>query len=234
MVDSTFLLTRLQVIEDKIQHDEISISEMKKVMDNDIAVTEITNKLQSFTKSLDIVKNESSSLGSKINDLRNKKNQFHASLYSGKIQNSKELQDLQTEISTLTEAINQNEELQIRKWEEIEKGQLLQQEYEMEIARLKVEHNAGNSILLAKIDQLNHDIEGVKTEKKGIRDQLSSSFLSIFENLLLTKKGVAVAQIEENCCSICGTTLTPAECQRAKIHTILTYCPNCGRILYAG
>ena len=234
MVDSTFLLTRLQAIEDKIHHDETSISEMKMVIENDIAVKEIFNKLKSLSNSLDVDENDSSSLDLKINDLRNKKNQFHSSLYSGKIQNSKELQDLQTEISSLTEAIGHYEEIQIQKWEEIEKKELLQQEYEKELVRIKNQQSSGNSILHSKIEQLNHEIEGLKTEKKGVRDQLSSSFLLIFDNLQMTKKRVAVAQIEESCCSICGTTLTPSLCQRAKIHTILNYCPNCGRILYAG
>jgi predicted nucleic acid-binding Zn-ribbon protein len=58
--------------------------------------------------------------------------------------------------------------------------------------------------------------------------------LEMYENLRQQKRGVAIAEISDNACAACGTTLTAALQQSARSATTLTHCPSCGRILYAG
>jgi len=57
--------------------------------------------------------------------------------------------------------------------------------------------------------------------------------LITYESLRQKKKGVAISKVEDQTCSICGATLTPAECQVAKSQNKNIQCPSCGRLLYA-
>jgi len=71
-------------------------------------------------------------------------------------------------------------------------------------------------------------------ERKGVTSQISSTFLATYDKLVISKKGIAVSEIMDECCGSCGSTLTPSDCQHAKNHSIIQLCSNCGRILYAG
>jgi predicted nucleic acid-binding Zn-ribbon protein len=63
--------------------------------------------------------------------------------------------------------------------------------------------------------------------------QVGDDLLSLYDALRSKKKGIAVSKIEDQMCSVCGSTLTPAECQSAKSRIDIISCPTCGRILYA-
>jgi len=57
--------------------------------------------------------------------------------------------------------------------------------------------------------------------------------LERYEALRQQRRGVAVAEIRDNACDACGTTLTAALQQSARHAAELVHCPTCGRILFA-
>ena len=234
IVDSTFMLFQLQKIYTEQCTFRSQILSFTKEIEDDSILLLAENNLLNLTNKLKSNEKDSAGLDQKILEYRNKVDQFTASLYGGKIQNSKELQDLQNEIAMLGKNIATLEDTQMQFWEEIESLQAEKLHFELEVADAREDRLHQKSILQTKVNQLNLEIERFLVEEKGIRDQVSAGFLNIYDRLLISKKGVAVAQIEENYCSCCGTTLTPADCQNAKIHSTLTLCKNCGRILYAG
>jgi len=75
--------------------------------------------------------------------------------------------------------------------------------------------------------------ERLKLERQAIVQQILPESLALYETLRKSKKGVAVSGVEDQCCTICGSQLTPAEIQQAKSSLQIARCPSCGRILYA-
>lgn len=234
MVDSTFLLYQLQKIDAKINSVDSKSSKIINDIKNDLAIKEAEESLSRIRSLLSSRQKDSIELDSKIAAFRNKASQFTSSLYGGKIQNSKELNDLQTEITSLNRNISAAEDQQMEKWEEIETLQSQLHEAEDTLLNTKTTHFSQIEVFQENLNDYRKEIERLKVEKKGIHEQLSSSFLDLYERLYLSKKGTAVSLVEDYCCKCCGTTITPADCQQAKNHSVITFCKNCGRILYAG
>ena len=70
-------------------------------------------------------------------------------------------------------------------------------------------------------------------ERDLVVSQVGDDLLNLYDALRSKKKGIAVSKIEDQMCSVCGSTLTPAECQSAKSRIDIISCTTCSRILYA-
>ena len=234
MVDSTFLLYQMQKIDSEIITIETKSRKITDEMNNDLIIRDAEQSFMSISAALATIQDKSNALDIKINTYKNKSGQFTSSLYGGKIQNSKELNELQSEIANLKDSIRVFEDEQMKNWEEIETLQSQQKNAEENLASAKILHSGQKGLYLESLGNYQKEIERLSVEKIGIIKQLSPSFVDLYKKLVQTKKGTAVSQVEDSSCQCCGTTLTPSDCQQAKNHSTITFCKNCGRILYAG
>ena len=101
MVDSTFLLYQLQKIDAEINSIDYNSHKIINDLKNDSIIKEAEDSLENIQMELTSRQKDSNELESKIASFRNKVVQFTSSLYGGKIQNSKELNELQVEITSL-------------------------------------------------------------------------------------------------------------------------------------
>jgi predicted nucleic acid-binding Zn-ribbon protein len=74
----------------------------------------------------------------------------------------------------------------------------------------------------------------LQTERYAVVVDLAGQVLELYEGLRRERRGLAVAEVNDDSCSACGTTLTAALQQRARFSAQVEHCPSCGRILYAG
>jgi len=233
MINSTSLLFEIQKIDLDLRSLESRIKSLNnELIDNTKIEVAETKFNEAATKHANTEK-ESAEIDYKINDFKNKRQQLNSSLYSGKIQNSRELQDLQNEIESITQNISRLEDLLIQKWDEIEKYKSEKLLYQSELNTIKDTIISRKEEIKTVLDQLNKDINRLHIQRKGVQDQVSSPFLGIYNRLVASKKGVAIIKITDSYCSACGTSLTPSDCQNAKVHSQIIYCSNCGRIIYA-
>ncbi len=91
-----------------------------------------------------------------------------------------------------------------------------------------------NKKLLADQDSLSRDLADLQAERNATISRVDADVLKTYETLRKQRRGLAVAEVTENACRACGTTLNAALQQSARHATELVYCPSCGRILYAG
>lgn len=234
MADSTFHLYQLQKLDSGIANLVQQISVIKSKIKDRAFFRSVIIELELATKFLNDEQFESDAIESKLSTKRIKLAQSDSSLYSGKIQNPKELQDLQIEIASLKKAITVLEDSQIERWEKIENLSTIRNEKNDAFEKVKLEDSLAIQRMETEISQLVSEQQRLFLEKKGVTSQISPSFLATYEKLAVTKKGIAVSEIVDECCDSCGTTLTPSDCQHAKNHAVIQFCSNCGRILYAG
>ena len=75
-----------------------------------------------------------------------------------------------------------------------------------------------------------------KEEVTKVRDELSSQVqeevLPIYQRLMKTKEGLAVAPMQEGKCGGCHMKLIPSTITAVNGGKLITRCENCGRILY--
>jgi uncharacterized protein len=157
-----------------------------------------------------------------------------SSLYGGKVHNPKELQDLQNEIASLKRYLTTLEDQQLNAMLVLEEAETALQNSTARLTQVEQEISVQQRSLFSERDQLHRDLERMEAERNAAASTIQDKDLRIYEQLRSQRRGVAVATIDDETCTACGSTLTPADRQLARSPNQISYCSSCGRILYAG
>lgn len=167
-----------------------------------------------------------------LEDVNNRLKLQEERLFSGSVNNPKELQSLQNEVQRLRAQQSHQEETTL---EVIDATESLQEVAQRKFAALQRAEEAWEQeavTLAARRDQL----EARQRELQGKRAEISSAVeqgsLIRYDAMRQTKQGRAVSKVEHNSCQWCRVILTPSELQHVRISSELQTCTNCGRILY--
>jgi predicted nucleic acid-binding Zn-ribbon protein len=226
-------LYRLQLVDRQVDRARSQLDTIRRTLEND-------SELQQTLKELESAKAEHHRAGNALNNTeaeveaqRIKIEQANSSLYGGKVQNPKELQDLQKDIVSLKKHLLTLEERELEAMVNAEDAEnnlrSAQTKLELMQARLGDEHKkllADQSAFSIKLDQL-------AEERGAALATIESDLFQVYENLRQQKRGVAVSEVSDNSCASCGATITITLQQNARSQKQLAYCPTCGRILYA-
>ena len=156
-----------------------------------------------------------------------------ASLYSGRIQNPKELQDLQKEIAAIKRNLSLLEDQQL--------------EYMISVETCLADENAAqtayditqgkvisaNAALKTELLTLQKEAESLNAQRLAVLPAIDAPSINLYDALRQKRSGLAVSQVIENACNTCGSALTPGLAQSVRTSNQLVLCPMCGRILYS-
>jgi predicted nucleic acid-binding Zn-ribbon protein len=228
------VLFRLQQIDSQLDNARLALQDVEKELsDNSLTQEAQQNLLVAEQKYQAELKRQRES-ENKSYDVRVKIELSEASLYGGKIQNPKELQDLQNEIASLKRLIITLEDHELESMmavEEAESRLTLAKETSKEVEGKLIEQNA---VVSGERTRLLGQIDRLESERKAAFSTISVSDVNLYEQLRKTRNGVAVAKISSRACGACGATLTAALIQSTQSPGMLVRCPTCGRILYPG
>ena len=232
-MNTQFHLYQLQIIDSKISVLENRLTEIARILKNDPVLITAKSNLETAARVLESSKNNLQIMESKIQEKRNKQEQSESSLYGGKIKNPKELQDLQKEVASIKTSISSLEEDQLNLMLNVEENENRYGFLEQAFQTASKANFENNILLNSESDEILKDKNRLQTERILLFNQVPDDIAVTYENLRKRKGGVAVAKVEDQTCSLCGSSLTPSECQSAKSPSVLFFCPSCGRILYA-
>jgi len=228
-----FHLFQLQKIDSGIDLLKKRRLEIASIIKNNAERVIIDGEIQKVKNRISEHQTQYDQLEEKIRTIKIRILHSEDSLYIGSIKNPKELQDIQSEIQSLKKQCSILEDEQLE--EMVVMDELLESEKSL-FQKLTDFDNRFNGIkdaLLTEDQTILFELTNKEQEKIASTKQISIQLLEEYESLRKTRNGIAVSSIEENCCLSCGATLTPADCQNAKSPSKVTYCPSCGRILYA-
>ena len=226
-------LYRLQQVDRKIDRSRTQLDTIHQTLENDIELRQTLGRVEAaqtnhFQSSLQLKNAAAEAETQKI-----KIEQAESSLYGGRVQNPKELQDLQKEIISLKKHLTTLEERELEAMVNAEttENDLQTKKTQLELiqARLGNEHKK----LLAEQSNIVAELEKLTEEREAALGPIESSLLQTYEALRQQKRGTAVAEINDGACASCGTTLNAALQQSARSPKQLSNCPSCGRILFA-
>ena len=87
--------------------------------------------------------------------------------------------------------------------------------------------------------QINQEVKSLEIEIKGLGDKrrilaekIDKKILPIYERLLSTRGGIAIAPIVAENCGACHIKVTAQKINEIKMYKDLVFCENCVRILY--
>lgn len=228
-----FHLYQLQKIDTSLAVNSNRINAIDVMLLNDVKVKNSKSILDSKEFELSTLQMQLSQLEETILTKRNKIEQSESALYSGSVKIPKELQDLQKEINSIKMVISDLEENQLEILMSIDSCEQERDKAIENFNNTKADFEKDNLALISEKNQLMLENNRLHEERELIVAQIDPKMVVTYESLRQKKKGVAIAKVEDQTCSICGATLTPAECQVAKSQNENIQCPSCGRFLYA-
>ncbi len=232
-MNPVFHLFQLQKLDSRLSGNADRLHTIEQLLLQDTKVKHAKLDVDRVADELDTLRKEFVERDEKIINRRNKQEQAESSLYSGTIKNPKELQDLQREIALIKEATSKLEDEQLDTMIKIESSENLLTDIQNKLQIAINEFENENAILIQEKQQITLDNHLLSEERSLVISQVNYALLEEYNGLRIKKKGIAVSQIEDQTCSVCGSTLTPAECQAARSNNGNITCPTCGRILYA-
>jgi predicted nucleic acid-binding Zn-ribbon protein len=226
-------LYRLQQVDRQIDRARAQLETIRKALENDVELQEGLNRVTESQVNNHRAQNSLKNAEAEVDAQKIKIEHAESSLYGGRVQNPKELQDLQKDIVSLKKYIVVLEERQLEAMliAESAENELQSAKTDLEIiqARLGNEHKN----LIADRSSLSIELEKLAEEREATLAPIESSLIQAYEDLRQQKRGVAVTEINDNTCSSCGTTVNAALQQNARSQKQLAYCSSCGRILYS-
>jgi uncharacterized protein len=232
-MSTPFHLYQLQKIDSHADNAKRRIQEILRLVNLDSKSDELATKLENIQIALEEQRKSAEHIVAEIGTRKIKLEQSNSALYGGKVQNPKELQDLQMEIELLKKSISGFEDELLLEMDVTEKTQLLESNAKSELDLSKSEFQRFVGILEKEKEGLSKNLERLIIERQVSSSQIKGEFLSIYESIRQKKKGIAVSIIKDQACSACGHELTPAEIQKTRTSNELCYCSSCNRILYS-
>ncbi len=227
-------LFQLQKTDTEYDRHHARLQQIEVELNENAALTAAQDDLNSIAKILVTAKQALTKIEDDIQKDRIKLQISESNLYGGRIKNPKELRDLEIEIDSIKKRIHSREDDQLDALLKVEEAETNHQLASGRMEEIKTRLIETQSSLKGEKTQLTKITERLLKEKEAAHASIQAENLVIYEALRKSKRGTAVAMIQENSCSACGTNIRPAEIQAARSSTGLSYCTTCGRILFAG
>jgi len=152
-------------------------------------------------------------------------------LYSGRIRNPKELAHLQKEVEALKRRRDQLDE---RLMASLERTEQLRNRFS-ELERQLKEAEARWEEQRAKWETVERKVKRylllLRRQRELLRKRIPPGDLKLYEELARLKGGVAVAELKEGVCSVCGVSVPQRQIEAVRRGDELITCSNCERIL---
>jgi uncharacterized protein len=226
-------LYRLQQVDSQIDQIRARLKMIQQTLENDLELRAANEQYAAAEARHKAAERALKLSETEFEKQRIKIEQTEASLYGGRVQNPKELQDLQKDAASLKRHLETLEERELEAMLAVENT-----EQDLQAAEARLEHvqsnlKIQNHDLTQETEGLRRDLERLNSERQAVVTDIANQALGVYELLRRQKRGIAITTIADDSCEACGTTLTASQQQSARSTSQLFHCPTCGRILYA-
>ena len=153
-----------------------------------------------------------------------------AQLYQ--LKTNKEYQAKLTEIEALKADVSVLEEEIIKILDEIEEAEKELNEKREIVAQEEKRFKEREAQINQELKVLEIEIKGLKDKRKVLVEKVDKNILSIYERLLNTRGGIAIAPVVAENCGACHIKVTAQKINEIKMYKDIVFCENCVRILY--
>ena len=233
-MSSALGLMRLQQVDTRIDQVEDSLERIRVELANDAEVQAANTELAAAEATRSDAELQRQEAEIQANSVRNKIQQAESSLYGGKVHNPKELQDLQADVVSLKRHMTALEGTELSWMEKLEAAEGLSMRAREQLEAAMARAEARSKRLIEDQAGLRRTHEDLQAEREAASGAVAPKLLEAYERLRKSRRGVAVAEVRDDACGACGTTLTAALQQSARHAPDLVNCPSCGRILFGG
>lgn len=151
-------------------------------------------------------------------------------LYGGRVTNPKELTDLQKDAAALRKQRSALDEKSLQVMMTIEETEAALTAAQARLNVLQADWTSRQGELAQERAALEAQLADHDKQRAEHSRALPAELVARYEALRRAKNGMAVAVVEDNCCSVCGVELADHALAQLALDE-LVYCTNCQRIL---
>lgn len=147
---------------------------------------------------------------------------------------NEEFQALGHEITRYEKELDALETSELEVMEEMDAARARQHEAEQALAKTKSIVDQDLAAIAARGERLRATVAEVKAERETIASTAPADLIPLYERLMKTKNGLAIAAMQDGKCCGCHMKLIASTIVAVQSAREIARCEDCGRILYAG
>ena len=229
-----FKLYRLQMIDSHLDWAKKRLHEIQEALEEDKALRHAIKNAEQEEKDLQNARKALRQAEDNVQSQQLKIEGSEATLYSGKVRNPKELQDLENEVEALKRYLSVLEDRQLEAMLEEEKTKEGYRTAKAELEQVQTWFSQKTRDLTEEREKHLRDVDRYDRERQAACSSIPDEDLFLYSHLRQKSRGIAVAKVTDNACEACGSTLNAALLHATRSPNQITQCDKCGRILYHG
>jgi predicted nucleic acid-binding Zn-ribbon protein len=222
----------LQALDSQNESDRERITTIEATLHDRSEYEAARRRHQESAQALKQVEGEQRDLDLQLGTARTQLSDTESRLYSGKINNPRELRDLESRGADLRRQIGVGEERMLAVMEQLESATGSATDAESQLRQVVAARRTQEADLLAERKSLASAVRQHQAERDRIRSETDAATLRLYDRLHSTRGGIAVAEVKQRICLGCRVSLTAAYEQRLRHGDVMVTCQSCGRILY--
>lgn len=155
----------------------------------------------------------------------------HEKLYSGRVNNPKELGDLQKDEEMIDGQISHLEDALLEVMERVEEARGRQVTLADELATAKRRWKETVTRTQTETARLQQELAALRPERVQKAEQVDKVLLRRYDEIRQRREGLGMVVTANDTCPGCHVKLTSQELNRLRAGEELTLCENCGRIV---
>ena len=167
-----------------------------------------------------------------VESLKEKLKGIEGRLYGGTVTNLRELEGFEREATFLRDQLKESDDKLLELMMGLEEAQGRLQALEDTSQRLEEEWRLNQAELAEERRGLEETLKSLESRRQGLTVGMAQQELKRYDDLRLSKGGVAIAKVERGLCRGCRMALPTHQLQRARAGRETVFCNSCGRILY--
>lgn len=223
-------LYQLQELDLEIESAQKLMARLRQRLGDDAVVRKARENLAAEKRRLEEARRQQRRAEQENNDLVAKLRSAEEQLYSGRIQNPKELTGLQHEVELLKTRRDQLDDTVLSALDEVERAESAAAAAEAELEKVETGWRQEQEKLASEKETLAGKLADLDRKRQALSSGIDAPALGAYDKLR-SQKGQAVARVEQGICRGCRISLPSGELQQVRGGNLVN-CSSCGRILY--
>ncbi len=210
------------------------IAEVERELEGRLSLDKMEEALEETRSRLQQIQSSHRDLQVETEGQRERSSHLETQLYSGEVENPRDLEALQLEANNVRHSLEQMDVrlLELSLQAEDARSQISAQEQQLTDTQSAWEIRQAE--LWDQLEQLTDRQEALTKDRSSLAATVEPIELNRYEGLRRSKGGLAVSKVMRGLCQACRMSLPSQQLQRVRNGRQTVLCNNCGRILLPG
>ena len=232
MADSRQLY-ELQGVDLELDRDKRRLQEIAAALGDDGPLVALRDRIIGLEGQVANVGSQQAELDQEIAALNGRITQAEQKMYSGTVQNPRELADLQADIAQHARQRSEQEDHLLVVLDQLDGLQRELESVTTELRQTEAQWQTDQEALAQEQVRLDAEVSELSPQRDGLAHRVPPTDLATYDKVRRSHNGRAVARVERGMCESCRVGLPMRQLQEIRTAAVLSRCTTCGLILLA-